>query len=238
MSKAKAAGRKLLVHALYPELRDPRLKLHPPGEFISDQIRRKHTYYEVLELMHVRRHYDTSRFVDVGANIGNHCNFFARYGSTGWAFEPSSVNFNLLQENAPGFNCYKAALSDQEGAVELATFASCMGNSHVVEVFGQVQEHWGEGMQTETVLLRTLDSYNLEQPTLIKLDVEGSELAVLRGAKKTLAAFKPTLWIEMHKDTTLEQSGFPYRRRDIVAELEKHGYTLAESLNDTNYIYT
>jgi FkbM family methyltransferase len=188
--------------------------------------------------MHVRRRYDTTRVVDIGANIGNHCNFFARYGSTGWAFEPSSKNFHLLQANSGGFVCYQAALSDQEGVVELATFASCMGNSHVVDIFGQAQEKWGDGMLTESVPLRTLDSYNLDQPTFIKLDVEGSELAVLRGARDTLAAFKPTLWIETHVDATLEKSGFPYRRRDIIDELEKHGYSLVESLNETNHIYT
>lgn len=236
-TRLKEAVRRRWLRARHPELRDPSLALHPPGEFISDQISKHRTYYEVAALVRVAQQFDTSRYVDIGANIGNHCHYFARLGGAGWAFEPALSNFSLLRQNAPGFNCYQVALSDHDGTIELATFSSCMGNSHVIEVFGSPQDAWGTGMETEVVPLRRLDDYALDRPTFVKIDVEGSELAVLRGSRQTLAAFKPALWIELHTDETLRRARFPYKRDDVVDELHAHGYSLMLSLDETNHVF-
>lgn len=216
----------------------PDLALHAPGEFISDHIRRTRRHYELTELLWVRRHLDFSRFVDIGANIGNHCNFFAKYGAIGWAFEPSRRNYALLIRNAPTFQCYQVALADTDGTCEFITFDSCMGNSYVKSVFGDVIQNWGEGAQSENVSRKPLDSFAIDRPTLIKIDVEGAELQTLRGAQETLRRYKPALWIEIHTDETLASANFPYRRSDIYSELEKLGYVHKASLGKTNHIFS
>lgn len=229
--------RSVLAFVRHPELRDPSLALHPSGEFISDRIRKTRTYYEIAELLHVQKKFDTSRFIDIGANIGNHSHFFSTFGSTGWAFEPVSKNFELLELNAPAFSCAKVALSDTTTTSEIAVFESCMGNSHLIANFGQEQTEWGTGLSSEMVPVRTLDSFEIDSPSLVKIDVEGSELAVLRGARMTLSRFKPVIWIELHTEKNLKAFGFPYRRQDVFDELSIHGYSRVEELNPTNFVF-
>ena len=91
------------IYLFHADLRPTSISLHDDGEYISDQIRKKNRYYE-FELLHfIRSNFDCSCFVDVGANIGNHSNFFQRIGSRGWAFEPSRRNFEKLIEGYVAF---------------------------------------------------------------------------------------------------------------------------------------
>ena len=55
----------------------------------------------------------------------------------------------------------------------------------------------GDTVETIRVPLRTLDSYNLSNIGFIKIDVEGHELDVLRGAEVTLRRDQPNLLIEI-----------------------------------------
>lgn len=62
---------------------------------------------------------------------------------------------------------------------------------------------------TEEISIVSLDddirSRNLPKPNFIKIDVEGWELEVLRGAQATLSDCKPILFIEMHGETIREK---------------------------------
>jgi FkbM family methyltransferase len=213
------------------------LALHPPGEFISDQIRRTGHHYELDELLWAKAQLDFSKFVDIGANIGNHSNFFEAFGATGWAFEASAKNFDLLRENVRRFDCYHVALSDSDGIENFLAFRSSMGNSHVNGLFGSQVPKWGEGIEFEEVHAAPLDSYPLYSPTLMKIDVEGSELKVLRGARDTLRTYKPDVWIELHLRETLISANFPYSQEDIFDEFRFLGYKLKARLGSTNYIF-
>jgi FkbM family methyltransferase len=223
----------------YPELKKLDLQLHPEGEFISDQIRKTGLHYELKLLLFIKEHFDFSRFVDIGANIGNHCNFFGRFGATGWAFEPSRRNFEKLVRNAPGFKCYNMALSDKKGTEELVTFDSCLGNSYVKGAFdGRIRSAMGTGIKTEKIEVDMLDNLNIEDPTLIKIDVEGSELKVLKGALKTLKKYGPVLCLEIHQDSTLADSKYPYTRAEIENFLSSIGYKKYLSFGEINHFYT
>jgi methyltransferase FkbM-like protein len=46
----------------------------------------------------------------------------------------------------------------------------------------------------------SLDSSGLPLPDLIKMDVEGAEAAVLRGAQRTLREARPVLFVALHRD--------------------------------------
>jgi FkbM family methyltransferase len=207
----------------------PRLKitLHPPGEFISDQIRLTGQHYERQELDYCRKTFDTSIYVDIGANIGNHLNYFSGFGSVCIGFEPSTKNFELIKANAPNAIVYNVALGETEGVEQFVTYGSCMGNSNLPSSFDNSKgsfQPWGSQISTESVEMRTLDSFNLLEAKLIKIDVEGSELRVLRGARETLMRLRPVVWIEVHMDSTLERAGFGYRRKDIEDFFGSLGY--------------
>ena len=62
---------------------------------------------------------------------------------------------------------------------------------------------------TDEVPLITVDSLGLERCDLIKIDTEGFEDSVIKGASATLAAFRPVLYIEVHDREKLQGlSGF------------------------------
>lgn len=233
----KKLVRMVWLYMFHPELKPANLHIHESGEFISDQIRRTNRYYEYDMLHFIRVHFDCSRFVDVGANIGNHSNFFEKLGSVGWAFEPSKRNYEKLVKNAPKFECFNIALSDTEGEAELVTFESCLGNNYLKTAFDGKVNNWGSGVKTEMIKVSTLDSFKIKSPTFIKIDVEGSELKVLNGAIHTLKEYDPVVCIEIHTDETLSRSGFPYTRKQIEDFFSDLGYVKIISYDETNHFF-
>jgi FkbM family methyltransferase len=65
------------------------------------------------------------------------------------------------------------------------------------------------------------------QPTIVKIDTEGDELEVLRGATRTLESARPVLFIEVHLDL-LDRRGSSARA--LCAHLRKHEYSLYSPL--------
>lgn len=130
---------------------------------------------------------------DCGANIGLTGLFFARcVGSTGKVvgFEALPANARVANENiqlnqVKNFEIQNQALGSHEGTIE---FIDAPNGS-----VGQI-----EGMKSIIVPMTTLDkSFIKEQPTFLKIDVEGYEIEVLKGAKNILTK-KPKLDIEIH----------------------------------------
>lgn len=131
--------------------------------------------------------------IDVGANIGNHCCFFANYFKKVIAFEPNNENFKLLQLNT---SALQNVVINNKG----------VSNKNFDAVFSQIESNMGkirlETKQKEGIFTKciTLDDYltsNLDKVALIKIDVEGHELEVLQGAKKTIRKNRPILCIEI-----------------------------------------
>jgi FkbM family methyltransferase len=141
-------------------------------------------------------------FVDVGANKGDFTLLAAKVmGDRGrvLAFEPVPDNLHWLRKSI-ALNGYRSvevieiALSDTAGRapIHLGTFS---GWHSLVHTEGGT----GETIEVET---RTLDSVLEERggrADVIKIDVEGAELQVLRGAERTLGAGGPlTVFVECH----------------------------------------
>ena len=63
----------------------------------------------------------------------------------------------------------------------------------------------------------TLDGYNLSACQFIKIDVEGMEAAVIRGARKTIEKFRPILYVENDRDD---------RSAELIELLQSLGYNL------------
>jgi FkbM family methyltransferase len=111
---------------------------------------------------------------DAGANIGDYAREASKYGKV-YAFEPSHVAFQKLK-SVPGIEAFNLALGDEEGTATLhgsGTTASLIGD--------------GAG---EAVKVATLDGIWNEHIDLLKIDVEGYELAVIVGAKRLIAEGK------------------------------------------------
>ncbi|MCS6990881.1 MAG: FkbM family methyltransferase, partial [Chitinophagales bacterium] len=127
-------------------------------------------------------------FVDVGAHVGLMSLFAAQcVGPQGkvWAFEPVASLYELLQASIRinGFTqieAFRYALGDREGEVPIFLGGSC-------PTLSKPEKHGA----VEWVQLRSLDVVLGPQPPLvrmIKIDVEGYEEQVIRGASRLLAS--------------------------------------------------
>ncbi len=123
-------------------------------------------------------------FVDVGAHVGTWSMQAERDFSRVVAFEPCELTAGIYPHNmrSDHYTLHNVALGSESGAVAAFVDKTDTGDAHVVE--------------GATVPLRTLDSYELEGVDLIKIDVQGYELEVVKGAVDTLLRCKPLVVVE------------------------------------------
>lgn len=134
-------------------------------------------------------------WVDIGANIGNHALFFASVckAQKVYAYEPDLSLFDHLKKNIElnleySILARRCAISDYNGD------GSLIYPDIPIEQGGAgAARLTNEGKQ---VSVFTLDSMNIE-PDYIKIDVEGGELVVLKGAEKTLKKYHPEIFVEI-----------------------------------------
>lgn len=211
--------------------------VHDKGEFISDFIFDSCSYFEEDSLRYFSEKYRPRVIVDVGANIGNHSKFFIEeFDCKVLAFEPCKRNFNLLKKNASKGCLINAALGDHNSVSELITYDSCLGNNTIKDSWERVPS-WGKGINKELVSVLMLDNFHLPYVSMIKIDVEGFELRVLKGATNFLKISYPIIWIELHPDENLLKHNFEYSRNDIISFLGANGYKLAERDRYGNHIF-
>ena len=146
------------------------------------------------ELLHGR-----DRFVDVGANCGLYTLIACHAGVPALAIEPNDLNFRRLQENLVHNRYEKAealnvALGDQKGKCLL--YGGGEGAS-LLKNWGGMASTYAREVDVET-LDGLLSNRAEAERVLIKVDVEGHELAVLAGARALLARSKAPTWIMEH----------------------------------------
>jgi FkbM family methyltransferase len=155
-------------------------------------------------------------FVDAGAGIGYYTMLAAKLGCQVVAFEPSSNHAIIsaaLRRNKLHATVISAAVGDTNGDGTLYLNAGNDGDNRTTAGAGE----WS----AEPVRVLTLDSLGLAPagPVLLKVDVQGSELAVLRGAAEFLARCRPTMLIE-DSPVHLPMAGETETLRDVLTGLD------------------
>jgi FkbM family methyltransferase len=151
---------------------------------------------------------------DAGANIGLHIRFLVGiFGANKVvAFEPMSQNLAVLRKNIRLGHCEKqvqlvqAALADFDGEDEfqIDDVSSASGSLNVITCGepSEARKQYGFAALTETVTVARVDTLvdrgQVPVPNLMKVDVEGAEARLLRGATGTLVKYAPSLVIELH----------------------------------------
>lgn len=135
--------------------------------------------------------------LDIGTLTGDHAAYYLRCGAAMvHGFEPLARNrdripVSLLRD--PRFNLLPVALSDASGSRAFHVPAHNDGAGSLSrEFYERIQRRYGGAHgEVHTVETRTLDELDLPRADFWKIDVEGSELAVLRGAEQTLRRQPP-----------------------------------------------
>lgn len=181
----------------------------PAHDHIADVIRTTGRPYEerlLRVLVHLTRS-STGTVVDVGANIGNHSVFFARRGARVIAIEANPGALRYLEKNVEPHDdlvrVWPVAAGATPGRGRIATGSN--------EQLGQVTFELDPEGPIEVV---TLDSIE-EAVSILKIDVEGGEESVLRGALQLIARTRPVIVVE---------SWDAQHRRAIVRLLRPLGY--------------
>ena len=128
-------------------------------------------------------------FIDVGANIGLVSIPIAqRSAAHVFAFEPEPHNFRLLQRNVARhaleerITLFECAAYDRQAHVAMRLSLDNFGDHQVV----QTQEE-GQVRVSANTLDALLDVQMLQKPVVVKIDTQGCEVRVLRGAQQTLS---------------------------------------------------
>jgi FkbM family methyltransferase len=144
---------------------------------------------------------DESNCVDVGANVGDVLEELVTFAPAGkhYAFEPLPELATRLAERYPNVEVHQCALSNEE---RLSSFTRAVGTGSAHAYSGLQEQAYPSGITTETfaVTTRRLDDVlpATYTPAVIKIDVEGGELDVMRGGRRTLETHRPLVVFEHH----------------------------------------
>jgi FkbM family methyltransferase len=130
-------------------------------------------------------------FYDCGANLGLYSLLAAAVGASVVAFEPTPKTFDRLVVNVEAnrfdVQCLALALADRSGRETIYELSDTNSGMNTLT----------HGTPVAEVEVARLDDLELPAPHLLKIDVEGSELALLAGAAETIRRHRPTLVVEL-----------------------------------------
>lgn len=156
--------------------------------------------------------------VDVGAHVGLWSFNLAHRFDTVHAFEPVQAHRECFERNVlavvDNVELHPEALGEREGRVSIRTEPTSSGDSRVD----------GPG----DIEMRSLDNYGLENVDLLKIDAEGYELFILRGAEELIARQKPVVVVEQKRG---HASRYGLGDKDAVGWLQSMGYRLAREIS-------
>ena len=174
-------------------------------------------------------------FWDIGAHFGYHSFSFASLVGEGGhvhAFEPNPSNIarfklhlekNKIQAKRITLNTF--ALSDKDGETSFKFSSDVDGSSssgsHLQNINAPLEADTYSDFKTQLVSTLTIDSFmaraDTKVPDIIKIDVEGAELLVLKGGKAFFSKHRPVIFMEVHNILMM------YYIHDFLL---KHGYSI------------
>jgi FkbM family methyltransferase len=140
--------------------------------------------------------------LDIGANIGCTALLFAGLARKVYAFEPSPSTFAFLESNIARSRLKNVIVQNIGLGADSGEYSLTFAPSNRAGGFLSNQTQASAGHVTEKIIVRRLDEaigyLNPAKIDFIKIDVEGFEGHVLRGATKTLCSSKPVVVLELN----------------------------------------
>ena len=171
-------------------------------------------------------------FIDVGANFGVYTLVASKLaGAAGKviAIEPTAQSFAVLRQNIAlnhlaNVRAFRVALTQTRGKAWLYHGWDPVGNSLGMD---PLCGEGGEEVQTES-LDNLMEQNGIGHVDVIKVDVEGAEELVLRGATRTLTTNSPVVIFEYNPGCSARLSLSPYGARDFLESLGYEFVVLGE----------
>jgi len=169
--------------------------------------------------------------IDIGANIGLISTYILSKIPTVkiFAFEPGPVQVAMLKKTVEGnhlgdrVTIYSYALGNNEGDVAFYTH-----KSRFIAYDGLLDTGRAKKPKKIDVRMTTLDSWwrsnNHPHVDAVKIDTEGAELLILKGAEDFITSVKPTIFLEIEPRNI---QVYPYTHMDILQWLNERNYSLA-----------
>jgi FkbM family methyltransferase len=192
-------------------------------EFMEPAVTPEHTFW---------LNHDLKGLVvyDIGAFHGLLTLLFARTARQVISYEPNTKNHARLTDNlgvngVKNVTVRKVGLGSEVSDATMVASALTPGGATIESGTVDALVHSNLRVVSEQVHITTLDDdireNSLPTPDFIKIDVEGAELPVLVGARKTLLTHKPQLFLEIHGET------MDLKRKNVAA--------VVACLNDLGY---
>ncbi len=170
-------------------------------------------------------------FFDVGSNVGLFTIPVAIRLTQGhvFAFEPTQSTFALLRENVrlnrveDKVTLRQVALADYNGTGVLKVNNRWKDD---LNTLGKPNDWYSDIVSEETVLVTTLDTFvtsaGVGHVDILKVDVEGAELLVLKGALELLK--RPDAPMILYESYSWNMVGFDYKPQEVMRFLDGLGY--------------
>lgn len=197
------------------------------GEQLSGAIDRNLYYLGTYE---ISTHYTIKKFsgadsviVDIGAYTGDMAIFSALIATKGhvFAFEPHPESYkyllkNIKLNNLDNITAYNLALGSSQRTVDFYTDTEFVGGSSIQE---------DKDISPIKVKMNKLDNVLPKdmKVDVIKIDTEGQELDILKGAEKAINKQQPTLIVEYNPQTKNHRMLLKY-----LSKLKKYSFYIPE----------
>lgn len=162
-----------------------------------------------------------STALDIGANIGNHSIFFAELFEKVIAFEPNPKTYAVLKINTGHLKnvvCLMIGASSRKATLNFSVNELNMGGSTIVSEDTITDQNNFSQIKIEVWPIDQIDEIRDEKVGLVKIDVEGHEIDVIRGMSDTLRRNKPIIAFEQEAKEIIDGSSV------ALKELKNVGY--------------
>ena len=184
------------------------------GDRVSTQIREynylylTHSKIDFKEILSYKNKYLNSTILDIGAHIGIFSHFIYNFIKCDRliAFEPMGITYKALVNNVSEKNTMNCVVGDSDKYVSTESpRPDNLGMNHVVpNPYLGHDDNYDEEKEFTQVKQVKIDSLNLKNVDLVKIDVETWECKVIDGAINTFAEYKPDILLELHWEAKKE----------------------------------